>query len=259
MYLREASSVYLAKLNQFLDGQDPQTVKWIKAVLNKIFLGIKNDFDGYREGKRPTIREYGTYKVFFMTIQAVSDVKAGSNDVKGKWNHHYLIKDYCSGMGKQIGKKFEGNYYDMIVNTEDFDETDMRSTEADALTDREKFPMVGVYCTGIGGNYKNLSKDIPGSTYSIIVSVPETEVKEYKNPFMTQSGNHFQFSNEYHEDEDGKDYFTVSFDMSDGEFTIVKSREDSADRFTIIYKRSKNTMKAFEAWGWQSFARPKAL
>lgn len=247
--LFEAASNYQAKLNQFLDGQSSDVQKFVKNALNGIFLGIKDDFDGYSEGKRPTIKDYGKYKVFKMMIQANSDVKKGdASDVKGKWNFHYPVKDYCSNLGKVADKKIDGDTYQCVFYNHNLDLDGTRSgSEYDNLTSQAQYPMVGCYSTGIGGSYKNLNKDVKGTTYSVIVSVPVKDAEEFKNPFMTKNGSVYTFSNDHHSSKDGKDSYTVEFDVADGEFVIREFTEGSADRFTIIYRGSRNPFKAFKA------------
>ena len=246
VYVSEASN-YQAKLNQFLQDSDKSVQQWVKKCLNNIFLGIKKDFDGYIEGKRPTIKSYGTYKILKMNIQANSDVKKDSSDVAGKWNFHYPVKDYCTGLGKFTDKKIDGDTYQCVLynHTGDLSNDRMSRSQHDNATDQSKYPMVGCYSTGIGGSYKNLTKDSKGTTYSIIVSIPEAGQQEFTNPFMTHQGTVYNFSNDHHSQEDGKDTYTVSYDMSDGEFDIREYTEGSADRFTVIYK-GRNHFKAFK-------------
>ena len=246
MNLIEARSVYLAKLNDFLADEDADVVKFIKNALNRIFMGISKDFDGYIEGKRPTIKDYGTYKTLEMKIQANSDVKKDSNDKPGKWNFHYPVKDYCQGLGKIMDKKFGGDSYECVVYNHDKDLENARSSSSyDDLTSTSVYPMVGCYSTGIGGSYKNLDKNIKGTTYSVIVSVPVKTQQEFSNPFMTKQGTRFCFANDHHDEKDGSDSYSVVYDQSDGEFVITEFTEGSADRYTIIYRGSRNPQKAF--------------
>lgn len=239
--LTEAASVYLPKLNVFLADSDKETVAYIKDVLNKIFMGIKKDYNGYIEGKRPTIKDYGKYKTFTMQIQA-NDI--GKDDTAKKWNFHYPIKDYCKGMGETFTKKINGISYDCISN-KTLNTDDVRSgSEFEEMTDQAAFPMVGVYCTGIGGSYKNLSKDLPGNTYSVVVSVPVKDVKEFSNPFMSKRGSQYTFSNDT-KDSSGRE-FTVSYDMGDGEFVIREFEKGNPDTFTVLYKKSAKAFNAFK-------------
>jgi len=247
MLLVEATSVYLAKLNQFLADEDPTVARWIKDVLNKIFVGIEKDFGGYIEGKRPTVKDFGDHRIFKMMIQAQSDVKKDSNDEPGKWNFHYPIKDYCSSMGKIVDKKIDGDQYQCVLYQNDQDLDDTTSwKEFEKKTDLAAYPAVGVYETGIGGSYKNLTKDVPGTTYSVIVSLPVSQADALPvNKFLTKSGTSYTLANDHHDEKDGSDSYTVRFDASDGEFVITKYQEGSADRYTAIYRGSRDPFRVF--------------
>ena len=238
------SSAYSAKLSQFLDGQDNDIQRFVKDALNKIFLGIKKDFGGYIEGKRPTIKDYGKFKTLSMQIQANNALKPSDEGGRGTYKYYYPVEMYCDGMGKILNKKFNGDTYQCVLYNHNENIDDIRSgSEYDDLTSTSVYPMVGAYLTGANGRYKNLDKNVAGNTYSIIVSVPNDSYETYNNPFMTKSGNRYTFANDTH---DSQGYeFTLTYDMSDGEFSIRKTKDDSYDTFNIVYRKSRKAHEVF--------------
>ena len=242
--LVEAPSAYAAKLNSFVSDQPSEVQNFIKSCLNAIFVGIRKDFGGYSEGKRPTIKDFGQYQTLSMTIQANNKAKSGETDNK-RWRFYYPIKDYCSQFGKIIDKKINGNSYQCVVFNHNEDLEDYRSgSEYEQLTSQAAYPMVGVYCTGANGRYKNLDKNLDGNTYSVVVSVPKANSTDFNNPYMTKSGNRYVFSNDT---KDSSGYqFTLTYDMSDGEFVSRKFKEGDPDTYTCVYTTGRNSMKAFK-------------
>lgn len=240
--LTEAASVYAAKLNQFLDGQSKEVQQFVKAALNAIFMGIKKDYDGYIEGKRATVKDFGQYQTLSMVIQA-NDVGAGNE--RGKWSFIDPVKDYCSHLGKIFKKKINGNEYTCVaILADDPDDTDSWS-KYEKATDQAQFAMVGCDSIGTGGSYKNLSKEVYGNTYSIVVSVPDILGTTYTNPYMTQKGNVYVFANGTTSSRNDRGY-TLTFDAADQEFHLQSSEEGSYDTYHTIYKKSGKALKAFK-------------
>ena len=148
-------------------------------------------------------------------------------------------------MGKIVNKKIDGDQYQCVLYQNDQDLDDASWKEFEKKTDLAIYPAVGVYETGIGGSYKNLTKDVPGTTYSVIVSIPMAEQEIPQNKYLSKSGNVYSLSNDHHDEADGSDTFNVTFDVSDGEFVITEYQEGSADRYTAIYRGSRDPYKVF--------------
>ena len=91
--------------------------------------------------------------------------------------------------------------------------------------------------------YKNLSKEVYGNTYSIVVSVPDILGTTYTNPYMTQKGNVYVFSNGTTSSRNDRGY-TLTFDAADQEFHLQSSEEGSYDTYHTIYKKSGKAIKA---------------
>ena len=237
--LSESASVYKSKLHDFIKNQSDDEQKFIKQVLNNIFLGLKKDGDDYVEGKRPTIKDFGDYKQFIMKIQTKTDITENGNHEKD------IILRYCKNIkNSQIGYDSQ-NYWHAITFNNGTQDKESVKISVDEIGYPHSFS--NRFPTAYGG--KALDKTLKGYTYEVIVTVPVSDEKNALNnissKYLTRSKKGFQLSNGY-VDSDGKS-FVVSFENAENELSIHINTEGSADVYHIYYKSGAKARKAFFA------------
>ena len=258
----DEASNYNSKLKDFIGNESQEVQSFIKKALNDLFLGLKKDGNGYIEGKRPTIKDYGTYKTMTMKIQT-KELVGGKmyQDVSGLYWKSY---GKYVGSSNVDGETYSCVFYDLEDN---LDTENMRLSEYGKLTDIEKRVIVGVTTVGYPHSYSNkywynkgaipsdvysgkvVDKSYRGCTYAVIVSLPKSQYFDVQNKFMTKDGNTYVFSNNY-KNQSGYTY-SVSYNSGNGEFHITEYKVNQsgigdADRFNIIYKKSRNSYKAYQ-------------
>ena len=186
----QKKSVFEDKLKTFLADLDADEQQFVKNALNRFYLGLKNEFGGYIEGKRPTIKDLGSSKVMFWKIQSTSPT-GSTGSTKPIWyskcpSDYNLMKKFWVPLDKAIHPfALDGNSYYGISRGLEVDDKRLQSTYAmDHNFHQEQEVIVGVDCIADTKwqTSKSMDKSINGDTFRIIISVPNAMFRDDSIP-----------------------------------------------------------------------------
>ena len=260
--INEASN-YNSKLGSFIGDESKEVQDSIKKVLNDLFLGLKKDGDGYIEGKKPTIKDYGKYKTMTMKIQTKQIVKGSGSGYSSN-----IAELYWKKYGKMLGSASLGtdSYSCVFLSLKDEGKDyDMKYSEYLNNTSPEKNVIVGIAKVGFPNSYANkyrsqkkpedvysgkyIDKSYRGNTYEVIISLPKVEDIDYEesNKYVSVSNGRSTF---YNGVKNRNTAFDVEYNSKDGEF-LIHTWDESQGRngtsaYTILYKKNRNHFKAYK-------------
>ena len=226
-FVTEGTSVFSSKLDSFIKDLTSSEKKFVKDSLNKLFLGISKDGNGYIEGKRPVTRDKMNYKVMTMKIQTKDSFHR---------NFYEVVPDYLKPLGcKTFNKSIDGvSYICISPKLSENDDIFMSSNKFGREFSLESSVVVGI--SELYGNDK-VDKSGSGSAFKIVVSVPNAVQAVNNNEFVTKSGSEYIFFNDKE--------FEVTYDSGTRRFR-TSSGSGYGNTFVVLYKGSANAEKAFK-------------
>lgn len=222
----EGTSVFNDKLKTVMKDISKENQDFIKNALNKMYLGIMKDYDGYTEGKRPVVKNMNTYT--FMTWKLQTKKKTGYDGLT-KYIESTGNQSFSYNLGGDsytcISDKFKKN------GKEDVDYLSYR--EFNKAFSIESDILVG-YTIMWMKNEKVLPNE-EGTTFKFIVSVPNANAVKIDNPYVEKDDTNYYFR--------GKDY-VASYRQREQAWSITTGSGYNEQR--TLYKKSPKADKALD-------------
>lgn len=222
----EGSSVFSSKLNSFLKGVPQEDVKYIKSVINSVYLGLAKDFGGYIEGKRAIVKKGVGYRTMTWKMQ--------TNKSTG-YNFYNLLDGYFAKAVKDKGHNvsIDGHsYYGVFQDNKD---EDFWNNHSNKWIEVDKQIIVGVESVYSPG--QKVDRSAEGDTFKFIVSIPDNTGVKFENPDVTKEGSNYYFNAKH---------YTLRYDAGRRNFTYRDDGQWGLDQYCIIYKSGAGAEKAFK-------------
>lgn len=218
------SPAYGSKIKSFLKDTDEITQNFVYTVLERLHNYFETKCGGHIEGKRAIIHQFMEYKTLNLKVQTYNE---------------------CDDYDMNIMKSIDAGLQDTYVGTETLNKNyygviakipkDMDKSNIDRKSLYTFCPLVGL--SEVYSPRELLDRDMGGTGFNIIISVPLNNKVMPSNPLMKKKGSHYYFA--------GKNY-TLEFDERDMSFTTTEyESEDSYDTYNTIYRPNRNAYKAF--------------
>lgn len=198
---------------------------FIKNALNKMYLGIMKDYDGYTEGKRPIVKNMNTYTYITWKLQTKK-----STGYEG-------LNKYLEATGnKAFNYTLGGDSYSCITTkfaTGGKDVDTLSYREFNKVFSIENDILVG-YTTMWMKNEKVLPNE-DGTTFRFIVSVPNATSVKIDNPYVEKDGLNYYFRGEG---------YSATYRSGERKWTVTSG--SGYNEQVTIFKSSPKADKAFD-------------
>ena len=227
-YINEGTSAFSAKLDGFLKGLSTEDIKFIKSIINPVYINLGKNFGGYIEGKRPIIKGKNGYKYMTWKMQTNKSTR---------YQFYNMMREYMSPVkNKPFEYAVDGTrYYGIAQSLEDPE--NMRPGEIEKGFSLERSIFVGV--ASVYNSSQKIDSTKEGDTFKFIVSVP-TGTMAVLNNEVVKDGQKYYFTG----NGSGDAAYTITYDDSTKKFEVVKG-ESFFGGFVTLYKSSRNSEKAF--------------